>query len=156
MRWSDGSNLEAKSPPGERPSSVLLAEDTPRGTCTDFQLHYVAGATAFIDCVAMYNALTPEQKKWVDNSLVAYPAQPCEFEATFALVGLHPKLICSIALSLYFSQTQTNGFTAPNATVSVFACSTRARNTTLKMPTLLSLKRSLLWVFALFPCPIPR
>ncbi|GAA5832823.1 hypothetical protein JCM11251_005777 [Rhodosporidiobolus azoricus] len=34
------------------------------------------GATAFIDCSAMYEALSPEQKQWVDNSLVEYPPTP--------------------------------------------------------------------------------
>lgn len=51
VRWDDGSNFTVASRPGR---------------------------TAFIDCVALYNALTPKQKSWVDNSLVEYPASPCE------------------------------------------------------------------------------
>ncbi|GAA5913460.1 hypothetical protein JCM6882_001966 [Rhodosporidiobolus microsporus] len=34
------------------------------------------GATAFIDCSQMYEQLTPEQKSFVDNSLVEYPPTP--------------------------------------------------------------------------------
>ncbi|KAL8280631.1 hypothetical protein RQP46_006954 [Phenoliferia psychrophenolica] len=45
VRWDDGSNLSVKSRPGR---------------------------TAFIDCVALYNSLTSEQKAWVDNSLIEY------------------------------------------------------------------------------------
>ena len=50
IRWDDGSNLSMKSPPGR---------------------------TVFIDCVAMYNSLNPEQKSWVDNSLIEYAPSPC-------------------------------------------------------------------------------
>ncbi|KAM0754186.1 Clavaminate synthase-like protein [Meredithblackwellia eburnea MCA 4105] len=52
VRWDDGSNLVTKSAPGR---------------------------TAFFDCVALYKSLTPEQKAWVDNSLVEYAPSPYQW-----------------------------------------------------------------------------
>ncbi|KAI5478196.1 hypothetical protein MNV49_005363 [Pseudohyphozyma bogoriensis] len=37
------------------------------------------GRTAFFDCVEMYNQFTPEQKKWVDHSLIEYAPSPYQW-----------------------------------------------------------------------------
>ncbi|KAK4699857.1 xanthine dioxygenase, partial [Phenoliferia sp. Uapishka_3] len=52
VHWDDGSDLQMKAPPGR---------------------------TAFVDCVALYNSLTPRQKSWVDNSLVEYAPSPYQW-----------------------------------------------------------------------------
>ncbi|GAA5856922.1 hypothetical protein JCM8547_008466 [Rhodosporidiobolus lusitaniae] len=49
VHWDDGSNLSMPTRPGQ---------------------------TAFINCEALYDSLTAEQKAWVDNSLVEYPPSP--------------------------------------------------------------------------------
>ncbi|GAA6010647.1 hypothetical protein JCM10207_007783 [Rhodosporidiobolus poonsookiae] len=52
VHWDDGSNQKKQTRPGQ---------------------------TAFIDCSAMYAALTPEQRAWVDNSKVEYPPSPYQW-----------------------------------------------------------------------------
>lgn len=51
------------------------------------------GTTAFFDCVALYNQLSPEDKAWVDNSLIVYPPSPYQQMAGAKADGLGLRLV---------------------------------------------------------------
>ncbi|GAA5940141.1 hypothetical protein JCM3775_007275 [Rhodotorula graminis] len=59
-------------PTGE---DVTVHWEDGEGTCVRSR----PGQTAFIDCFALYRSLSPEQRAWVDNSLVEYPPSPYQW-----------------------------------------------------------------------------